>query len=159
PAGPPSCDRQRDGASPLRAGRDRVSYLQEYQGRLRYLFAHRVGAHRLLVAVPCRLADLEDSVDVLLDPAADRCVLPPNLADVVGHTQLEALPYRLSTRLGTFMGALERIPVHFADEGGYVLTVDATWFISPDWPGPAILGWTRCLERFPWAVDPREEYF
>jgi hypothetical protein len=39
--------------------------------------------------------------------------------------------------------------------------IEATWFISPDWPGPLVLGWKGCLERLRFALDPtpEEEWF
>jgi hypothetical protein len=29
----------------------------------------------------------------------------------------------------------------------------------PDWPGPTVLGWRGCLDRFRWAIDPDDEVF
>ncbi|MBI4531612.1 MAG: hypothetical protein HY709_08815, partial [Candidatus Latescibacteria bacterium] len=45
-----------------------------------------------------------------------------------------------------------------AEEGENV-EVEATWFISPDWPGPIVIGWKGCLERLRFAVDPSEDTF
>jgi hypothetical protein len=66
---------------------------------------------------------------------------------------------RLLTRFGTFAGDLERIPLHLPAEEGELLTVDATWFVCEDWPGPTVLGWKGCLERIRFAFDPSEETF
>lgn len=68
-------------------------------------------------------------------------------------------PVRLEIRLGTFEGRLERLPIQFPAIEGHPLRVEAAWFVSPHWPGPLVLGWKGCLERFRFALDPREERF
>lgn len=135
-----------------------MSHVQEYLGRLHFRSDHRVGPDRLLVAIACRIGDLEEAVDFLLDTAGEWCVLPPHLAEELGVVP-EGLPCRLSTRLGTFFGTLERLPVHFLDEEENLLTITATWFVSADWPGPPVLGWKGCLERFRFGFDPAGEWF
>jgi len=49
--------------------------------------------------------------------------------------------------------------MRFRATEGQPLLVEATWFVSPDWPGPLVLGWKGCLERFRFALDPNEERF
>jgi hypothetical protein len=38
----------------------------------------------------------------------------------------------------------------FSDE----LTLDASWFITDNWFGPIVIGWSGCLEGFRFALDP-----
>jgi hypothetical protein len=40
-----------------------------------------------------------------------------------------------------------------------ILEVDASCFVSQDWPGPLIIGWKGCLERSRFALDPGEDTF
>ena len=135
-------------------------YRQEYASRASYLADFRAGPHRLVVAIACQLGLLP--LFALLDTAADWCVLPPDLADELGlelEPDPDVPPY--STRQGLLYGRHERLPVTFLSGEGESLEVDATWFISADWSGPAVLGWKGCLERLRFALDPTpgEEWF
>ena len=49
--------------------------------------------------------------------------------------------------------------VEFLATEGDNVVVEATWFISEDWPGPAVIGWKGCLERFRFALDPSDDSF
>lgn len=95
----------------------------------------------------------------LLDTAAEWCVLSADIATAFESGEDFDRSSRLETRLGTFYGRLERIPVRFPNREGEPLTIEATWFVCPDWPGPLVLGWKGCLERFRFALDPTEELF
>jgi len=130
-----------------------VTFTQQYSAWAAYLADYRAGPHRLVVAVECRLGTL--SVFALLDTAAEWCVLPPEMATALGF-DLEPDPAfpPYSTRYGLLFGRQERIPVTLLPEEGEPLEIDATWFISPDWPGPIVLGWKGCLERLRFALDP-----
>ena len=66
---------------------------------------------------------------------------------------------RVHSRFGIIEGRVERIPLRLPAADGDSLTVEATWFISPQWPGPNVLGWRGCLERFRFALDPGEDRF
>jgi hypothetical protein len=65
----------------------------------------------------------------------------------------------LLTRLGAVTGRLERIPITFLPREGEEVTIEATWFISLDWPGPTVIGWKGCLERMRFALDPNDDSF
>ena len=56
-------------------------------------------------------------------------------------------------------GSLERIPLTLTASDGDSLTIDATWFVSEEWPGPTVIGWRGALERIRFAIDPSEESF
>jgi hypothetical protein len=130
-----------------------VTFTQAYLARAPYLADFRGGPHRLVLAVACQLETL--SVFALLDTAADWCVLPPEVATALGF-DLEpdpALP-PYSTRHGLLFGRQERFPLTLLPAEGDPLEVETTWFISPDWPGPIVLGWKGCLERLRIALDP-----
>ena len=133
---------------------------QNYTGSLRYLHAYPDGLHTLVVGIPCVLGNLRDQDVALLDTAAEWCVLRPDIAEALGYPEsTDGPPAQLTTRLGLFTGTLERIQVTFPAVDGGDLAVEATWFVSTDWPGPLVLGWTGCLERFRFALDSSDETF
>lgn len=93
----------------------------------------------------------------MLDTACPWCDLPPSIALVLGLDPGMEGDTRLHTRFGTLSGELIRLPVTFVADEGEPAEVEATWFLSPEWPGPMVIGWTGCLERPRIAFDPREE--
>lgn len=115
---------------------------------------------RLVVGVECRIGALPDPLLALLDTAAEWCVLPSAVAAAAGE-MLDLLPIaiELHTRLGTFTGQLARLPLQLVAVDGQSLTVNATWLVCPDWPGPPVIGWKGCLERCRFALEPAEEAF
>jgi hypothetical protein len=42
---------------------------------------------------------------------------------------------------------------------GRPLTIQATCFVSADWPGPMVIGWKGCLERIHFGFDTTLELF
>lgn len=66
---------------------------------------------------------------------------------------------RLSTRLGTFEGWTERLSLELVATLGGNVIVEATWFVSEDWPGPLVIGWKGGLERIRCGFDPAEDAF
>jgi hypothetical protein len=135
-----------------------VSFVQRYEGWSSYASDVYQEPYRLFVAVPCIPGEWLIPWEGMLDTGAEWCVLPADLASLLGgDVVVDAV--RLETRLGTFEGRLERLPVQFPAIEGEALRVEATWFVSEDWPGPLVLGWKGCLERFRFALDSREERF
>jgi hypothetical protein len=65
----------------------------------------------------------------------------------------------LSTRFGLMQGRLERISVTLDALEGDPLTIDATCFVSADWPGPMVIGWRGYLERINFGFNNTEEAF
>jgi hypothetical protein len=138
--------------------RRRTPPTQAYEGKSRYYADYDDGRDRYLVAVDCRLG--ETTFSALFDTGSQWCILSPRIAQALGYDvepALQTVP--LSTRFGTFHGRLERIPLSFPVEEGNAVEVEATWFISPDWPGPAVIGWKGCLERIRIALDPSDDSF
>lgn len=131
---------------------------QEFAGRLTFVAAPEPTL--FLVGIPCSVGDLGVGEVALLDTAAEWCVLSAETATELGiEPETAGTPARLSTRLGTFEGCLQRIPVTFDPDVGEALTIDATWFVSTEWPGPMVLGWRGCLERMRFALNPVEGAF
>lgn len=132
---------------------------QAYRGSSYYSADHPEGSHRLLVAVPCTIGELADAILALLDTGSQWCVLPFSIAAALGHDPADSDEVRLHTRYGTLLGRLDRLRVRFRADEGEPLELEATWFITQDWPGPAVIGWKGCLERFRFALDPEEDTF
>jgi len=137
-----------------------MSLRTAYQGRSRYASDFVHPPYRLFVAARCRIAESTDAIPVLLDTAAEWCVVRADLMEDARQApdlvQPEAV---MLSRFGAVEGWLERADVTFAATEGEDLVVSATWFVSPDWPGPSVIGWKGCLERMRFALDPSDESF
>lgn len=137
-----------------------MNLVQRYTGRSVYAADQIQGEVRLFIAVACRIGHLPDRREALLDCAAEWCVLSVEAAQELG-----VLPESgsgasfLESRFGRIQGEVERIPVTFLASQGGTVTVEATWFVSADWPGPSVIGWKGCLERMRFAIDPDDESF
>lgn len=132
---------------------------QLYTGRVRYQSNLVEPAGDLLVAIPCQVGARSTKDAGLLDTAGPWCVLPPSVALDLGYSLDSAGDTYLHTRFGLLPGELIRLPIVFTADEGEPAEVEATWFLSPDWPGPIVIGWTGCLERMRFAFDPRENDF
>ncbi len=131
---------------------------QVYTGRSGYAADYVEGPFQLFVAVECLVGEF--TINALLDTGSQWCILPAKIAMALDEATGSQEPTeRLSTRLGTLAGRLVRMPLAFVAEDGETVDVDATWFVSPDWPGPAVIGWKGCLERIRFALDPTLEQF
>jgi predicted aspartyl protease len=132
---------------------------KDYLGAVSCRPDHVDGPHELLLAVPCFIGESLQKTMALLDTGAEWCVLPPLVASALGVDATEGDPMVLHSRFGAAQGGLIRFPVYFHAILGSDLRVEATWFVSPDWHGPTVLGWRGCLERMRFALDPAEEQF
>lgn len=95
-----------------------------------------------------------------LDTGSPWLILEPEIAGVLGVDRGQGESYRLSTRFGEKSGRLERLPVTIVADSGDSLEVDATVFLSPEWPaGLNFVGYTGVLERVRFAVDPATNRF
>ena len=50
-------------------------------------------------------------------------------------------------------------PVRLVADEGEDLDIEATMFLSPDWPGGNFIGYEGLLERIRFAVDPETNLF
>jgi hypothetical protein len=110
--------------------------------------------------IACRVGDLSDAHEVLIDTAAHWSVLSAELAQGLGSEPVPGLPQVLvSSRLGLFRGWLDRFRLTFDAQEGASIAIDVTCFVSPDWSGPTVLGWQGGLDRFFFAIQPDEQRF
>jgi hypothetical protein len=129
-----------------------VDLNHSYRGASTYFPDHVSGPHRLIVGVLCQLGDPPVSTHALLDTGSDWCVLPPWLAERLGFDRAPnpAVP-PLLTRFGTLWGRQERLMLTFRADIGDDLTVEATCFISENWPGPLVIGWKGMMVPENWT--------
>ena len=137
-----------------------MALTQAYSGRARYGADVPYRSHNLFVAVACRVAEHPDRLNALLDTAAEWCVMTPALAEDLGISiESGRGSHTLHSRFGSIKSEWARTRLIFLASEGEELPVEATWFVSPDWPGPLVIGWKGCLERLRFALDPGDESF
>jgi hypothetical protein len=81
------------------------------------------------------------------------------MASELGYELNAGEDTRMHTRLGLIDGEVIRLPITFVPDEGEPVEVEATWFLSADWPGPMVIGWRGRLERMRFACDPGENDF
>jgi hypothetical protein len=137
-----------------------VNLHQTYTGGSVFYPDYMEGPHRLLVAIVCGVGDRIEPIHALLDTGGEWCVLPVRVAQELGiDLEPDGVTPPLHSRFGLIDGRLERLPVSFfAIEGG-TIDIEATCFVSRDWPGPMVVGWKGCLERVRFGLDPSEDVF
>jgi hypothetical protein len=111
-----------------------------YNGRARYRTDVTTEAGSLEVAVTCRVGDRLRNDLALVDTACPWCLLPPAIALELGYGLDTDGDTRLHTRFGLLSGELIRLPITLVADEGEPIQVEATWFLSPDWPGPMVIG-------------------
>jgi hypothetical protein len=103
---------------------------------------------------------LEAPVFAMVDTAAPWCIFAAQIGRSLRH---EFYPVAdgvlLTTRLGTYRGNLYLVPLIVPALDGESLALDATVFLSPDWPGGNFLGYEGLLQRIRFAVDPEANLF
>jgi hypothetical protein len=96
----------------------------------------------------------------MVDTGAPWCIFEPRLGKFIRESfDQVSEEISLSTRLGTFRGDLYRVPLFFEALEGEPLEIEATVFVSPNWPGESFLGYEGLLQRIRFAVDPEESLF
>ncbi len=131
-----------------------------YTGRLRYATNQAVEPHVLHLAILCRVGGSVAIRPALLDTGSEWAVLSWALAESLGYEHEPGQSeMAMLTRFGRIQGWMARESLQLRAEEGTDLEIEATWFVSPDWPGPTVLGWRGCLDRFRFGLEPREEWF
>ena len=94
-----------------------------------------------------------------LDTGAAWSMLNAEIAEALSLLGREGEPVEISTRLGKFNGHLERTSLAIVADDGESVSVEATVWVSSEWPGGNFLGYGGLLERIRFAVDPSENSF
>lgn len=123
--------------------------------------AHGSGEDTAKIYVRIELEALGDVVLAQLDTGSPWLILQTEIAAAMSLQEGEGPVVPLSTRQGRVTGHLERILVNIlADEGeGDSLQVEATAFVSRQWPAGTFLGYSGVLERIRFAIDPSDNFF
>jgi hypothetical protein len=82
-------------------------------------------------------------------------VLNFEIAEALGLVGGDGQQLTLNTRHGNIDGRLEVAALTILAEDGASLDVNATVFVSQQWPGQTFLGYTGLLERIRFALDPQ----
>jgi hypothetical protein len=132
----------------------------DYSGCATVLLGAEWREHRLAVSVRCLVGAHRRTVQALIDTASELSVLDSVTASLLAdELAMDGETVVLDTRLGFFRGVMARVQVEVPQERGEALSIEATFFVSPDWPGPTVLGWEGALSRFRFGIDPEGEWF
>lgn len=94
-----------------------------------------------------------------LDTGAAWSILEAEVAEALSLLDGQGEPVSLKTRYGPINGRLERTRIDIIAEQGDSLSIDATVFVSPQWPGGSFLGFNGLLDHIRFAIDPRDNSF
>lgn len=95
----------------------------------------------------------------LLDTGAAWSVLDRDVAMELGLFDRAGEPKSIHSRYGTTEGKLVRISTTFVAQEGESFEMEATVFVSADWPAGSFVGCSGLLERVKFAVDPETNTF
>jgi len=106
----------------------------------------------------------EFTTSAVIDTGSPYVVIDPRIAESIGIESSSALqPSILSIRGIRTTGFLHRINLTIRADLGEEITVDSTVFVpeleGQEWGLPCFIGWTGCLERLSFAIDPHDERF
>jgi hypothetical protein len=91
----------------------------------------------------------------LLDTGGHYCLLNSAVVDEIRDQLTERISsVELQTAVGKLAGDLYRHRITLIAEAGKNLDLEATLFVTADWNGPSILGYSGVLDRFRLALDP-----
>lgn len=108
------------------------------------------------IYLPVVAESLNFEILALVDTGADWSVLAAEVAGVLGLFNRDGESLTLSTRLGNYSGTLERLRILIRADLGDSLEVDATFFVSEEWPAGTFLGYNGFLQHLLFAVDATE---
>jgi hypothetical protein len=102
---------------------------------------------------------LGDLIIAQVDTGAAWSVFHREVAEAMNLLDDEGAPVRLRTRFGPLTGRLQRLLVTIVADDGESLDVEATVWVSPEWPAGNFIGYSGLLERMRFGVDPASNFF
>lgn len=111
------------------------------------------------IFVKVEIPGYEGLLMALVDTGAAYSTLETGVAEAMGLLAWAGRPTRVSTRLGTILGKLIRHRLTLTADLGDSLDLDITFFVSQEWRGPTVLGYTGCLDHMRIALDSRPNMF
>jgi hypothetical protein len=129
-------------------------------GRTRFLDASLEGAEPTAkIYVKILPEGVESPVVAQLDTGAPWSILETEIAEAIGVLDEGGVPTTISSRVGDVSGHLVRIPLTLLADEGSSLGIDATVFVSREWPRGSFLGYSGLLESIRFALDPQANQF
>ncbi len=104
------------------------------------------------VYVTFRLPFLPGEFVAQLDTGAAWSILSREVAEAA-EVAFGLPDLTIATRLGDIRGHHVRLPMALRAEEGNDLELEATFFVSRDWPGDNFLGYSGLLEHIRFALD------
>lgn len=112
------------------------------------------------ITVKFSVPSIPAALTAILDTGAQWSALDPEVAEATGALQRDGVTVSYSTRFGTIVGKLVRTELVLEADEGASLLVNATVFVSTDWPsGRNFIGYSGFLERIRFGVDPEANQF
>ena len=111
--------------------------------------------HRSCINVSVSIAGM--TISAILDTGAEWCIIDPELLELVDLEPVRQITY--TTRFGDISGTLNRANIIVQAEYGEALALETTIFKADVedgdvWRLPNFLGWSNCLDRIRFAIDP-----
>jgi len=94
-----------------------------------------------------------------VDTGAPWSILAPEVAEAITLLEGEGEPITLGTRHGPIRGRLGNARITILADDGESLEIQATVFVSTEWPAGNFLSYSGLLERIRFAVDPQGNDF
>jgi hypothetical protein len=123
-----------------------------------YPFYEYAPGETLIIGVECHFPRWSKIGMVLLDSGAQYSVVGEEIYAALSQTfqptfQPTGEIIKMSTRRGLIKGVLERIEIRLVADVGEDLNLETTFFISEEWTGPTVLGFST-LSQMRMALDP-----
>ena len=111
------------------------------------------------IYVKIRPEGLESPVVAQVDTGAPWSILEPEIAEAIGALDQAGAPVTIASRVGDVSGHLVKVTLTLVADEGSSLDIDATVFVSREWPRGNFLGYSGLLESIRFALDPQENQF
>ena len=129
-------------------------------GRTRFLDEDPVNREKSpKIYVKIEPGDFGSPVLAQLDTGAPWSILESQIAEEMALFGGQGQPTSLETRFGRITGYLERTKITILADEGESVEIEATVFVSREWPAGSFLGYAGLLERVRFAVDPQQNLF
>lgn len=97
---------------------------------------------------------LDGLIVAQLDTGSSWTVLDVEVAEAMDLLDGDGEVASMATRFGRLTGRLERTQIRIVADEGDSLEIDATVWVSREWPAGNFIGYAGLLERVRFAVDP-----
>jgi hypothetical protein len=111
------------------------------------------------IFIKLRAGKLAATLLAQLDTASPWSILEAETAREIGLLDQNGEPKTLRAQGMSIRGRLVRVPVLILADEGESLEIDATVFVSADWPGKNFVGYAGLLESIRIALDPQANHF